>query len=249
MIRIWNQQGIFITVAFVCSAVLLGCNGDSAEGIVRNVGLVVEGFYVHSNPDSFLVERTSGAPVRSLNLRQSGDQLEGVDNNGILFKGTVGQVFDETRASFNLEGRSTSGEPASIAGTIDVEVGGTTATMRGTWIEPTLASTVFGVATVPTNAPPAEPTPGTNATAVAVMPTSVIIVETNSQQFTASGGSGVFIWSRSIPNIGNFTDFDGDRNERATYTANGEGSNTITVVDANGSRPASPAVVIQTPLT
>ena len=180
MIRIWSQQGIFIAVAFVCSVVLLGCSGDSAEGTVRSVGgLVVEGFYVHPTPGNLLVGQTSGAPVRSLNLRQSGDQLEGVDNNNIFFKGTIGQVIDGNRASFNLEGRSTIGERATISGIIDLT--GNLATMRGTWIEPTLTSTVVGVAEVPEN-----------VAAVRLNPTSITIVDGGLTTFTASGGTKDF---------------------------------------------------------
>ena len=226
----------FLGAGAICTAILLGCSGDSAEGFVRNVGLIVEGFYVHPDPNSLIVSETSGDPVSSLNVRQSGDQLEAFDNNGIVFKGTIGQVVSNggTRASFNLEGRSTSGEPAIITGTIEVD--DSNGTMRGTWIEPTLASTVFGVATVPTNPPPAE--------VISVNPSSVTIVEDGEAMFTASGGEGEFSWRRSDASLGDFSEITGDRSENATYTATGVGSNTILVFDAAGN--SGSATVVQT---
>lgn len=210
--------------------VLNGCEGgDSAEVVTRNVGLVVEGFYRHTDANSFVVPRTSGQPIDSINLRQFGDQLQGIDNNGVVFDGTIGQIVSSNRASFNMEGRSTSGAPATIAGNIAVE--GSTATMTGTYIEPTLVSMVFGVASVPTNPAPPEATNGV----VTVSPTLVTLDPLGgTQTFNASGGQGNFTWTVSNPGLGNITQISGGRNASATYLATGLGNNTLTVRDETG---------------
>ena len=146
----WQTEGYGmatgLVLVFVC---LTGCDIDSAESGARNVGLRIGGFYQHSDPEDFLVQQTSGEPISSLNLRQAGDQLEAIDSNGIVFNGTIGRVIDTHSATFNVDGRSTSGADATISGTITVD--GASAVMLGTWIEPTLTSPVFGVATIPTN--------------------------------------------------------------------------------------------------
>lgn len=228
------------TALLTTMALLNGCTGgDSAEGIVRSVGLIVEGFYMHSDPGSFMVQRTSGADVTSLDLSQNGDLLQGFDNNGVLFTGTIGNVTDTNLASFIMEGQSTAGQPATISGTISVE--GTTATMRGTWIEPTLASAVFGVATVPTNAPP--PAAETNGV-VAVNPTLASVVVGNTTTFNATGGNGSYTWQVSSTTLGNFTSISGTGNSMATYQANATGNNTVTVRDSAGG--AASATVRQT---
>jgi hypothetical protein len=204
--------------------VFLGCNGDSAEGIVRNVGLIVEGFYVHPNEGSLLVSQTSGADVSSMNLRQSGDQLEGIDNNQMVFRGTIGQVVDANNASFTLNGKSTSGADATISGTISVE--GTQATMRGTWIEPTLFGNVYGQATVPTNAPPSN---GGGGNGLTISPTATQTVVGSPRTFTASGGEPPYNWFVENETIGSVVGSGSTGN----YTARSAGFNTVVVADNN----------------
>jgi hypothetical protein len=140
---------------------IIGCETDSAETIIREVGLNVTGLYANRGSttttsgtevtEGNLVADNSGNPITQLNLRQYGDQLEAVDNNGIIFKGTIGNVSDDT-ASITLEGQTTAGQPATISAIITVPVGSSDATMQGTWIEPSRYSTVYGKATVPENA-------------------------------------------------------------------------------------------------
>lgn len=203
----------------LCSVVAFStaCDGDSAEGIVRNVGLIVEGYYTH--PSGMLVSDTSGADVISMNLRQSGDQLEGIDNNSVVFRGTIGQVVDNSNASFTLNGKSTSGANATISGTIAVS--GTQATMSGTWIEDSLYGTVYGQATVPTNAPPSS------STGVSISPSNTQIPVGNTRQFTVSGGTPPYDWVVSDQSIGTIS----GSGTTATYTALTAGINTITVGD------------------
>ena len=217
-----------LTVLLTAAGLLAGCDG-SAETSSREVGLIVEGFYRHPNAGNFMVPRTSGNPVDNMNLRQSGDLLEAYDNNGILFRGTIGRVTGGSIASYTLEGRSTAGEPVTIAGSINVD--GATATMTGTWLEPTIASEVFATATVPTNAP----APSATNTAVTLNQTLVsIAAENGTTTFTASGGAGDFSWAVGSGGLGSITSITGSRNNTANYQATGQGNNTVTVSDARG---------------
>jgi hypothetical protein len=131
--------------------IFAGC--ESSDTTVRNVSLHIAGLY--KNPGGDLVENNTGAPVRQMNLTQRGDQLTGVDNNGIVFRGSL---FGESgnQGSVTLKGNTASGAEATISGQIFVN--GNKGVLQGTWIEPTLYSTVYGEASVVgvvTNAPPA----------------------------------------------------------------------------------------------
>jgi hypothetical protein len=145
----------FFSVALPAAAVLgvllsVSCSVDSADNVIRSVTANVAGVYRNSDANQnggAFVSQQSGAPVTSLNLRQNGDQLEGVDNNNIVFRGTIGNVSG-TSASFNLEGNTTAGNRALISG--NIEIGGGQGTMRATWVEDALFGTVYGVANGPT---------------------------------------------------------------------------------------------------
>lgn len=224
------RASIAVFAVFVSTVILIGCTGDSAESLIRTTGIIVEGYYVHPDSGSTLVATTSGNPVSSLSLRQTGDQLEAFDNNGIRFGGTLGQVIENTRASFNLEGRSTSGAAATISGNIDVQ--GTTATMTATWIEASLVSTVYGEASVPLNI---EPPSNTNETeGVELNQTLVTLDPTGTTTFTASGGTGAYVWQVANTALGNITSVSGSGNSSAVYTANGIGVNQVVVTDSDG---------------
>lgn len=153
------------SIGLTAMLMLSACEVDSANATARSVGADVSGVYRHdgsSENGGRFVSANSGAQVTSLDLRQAGDQLEAIDNNGIIFRGTIGTVVDSS-ASFNLEGSTTIGSGVIISGTIDI--GGGEGVMRATWIEDTLFATVYGVAngpTINTNTP--APTNGvTNA--------------------------------------------------------------------------------------
>lgn len=155
--------GVLLTLtAGLTTLFLLGCEIDSADSVVRNVEINYAGFYVGDGGS--LVSQQTGAKTTSLNLRQTGDQLEAVDNNGIVFRGTLGSIVDET-ATFVLDGATTAGQSVTIDGTLTAS--GTEGTMRGTWIEPALYGTVSGKATInpsPTNSP--SPSTNTNTSVV-----------------------------------------------------------------------------------
>ncbi len=147
--------------------VLLGCRIDSADNVIRDVPINVGGVY--SNNGGRIITQHTGAAITSLNIIQNGSELQGVDNNGQIFRGSIGSVTgggDSARmANFTLRGATTSGQSGIISGTFSIS--GSTATMRGTWAEPTLLGNVLATATVATQPePPSRETntPGTNAT-------------------------------------------------------------------------------------
>ncbi len=212
-----------MAVAFLCGT---GCELDSADSVVRET-LYVQGYY--QNPDGPVVGRNSGAQIKSLDVRQTGDQLEAIDNNNKVFRGTIGNASANS-ASFTLEGETTAGREGIMSGTF--EVSGSAATMRGTWIEDDFYSTVYAVATIPTNGG------GGGGTSVKISPTSATLSSNNQTQvFTASGGSGSYTWSLSN-NSGSINPTTGSS---VTYTRTGSGNNTITVTDSKN-RTASASI-------
>jgi hypothetical protein len=157
-----------LALALVFPAILSGCEGDSAETLVRNIAFQVSGIY--RNPgdsnNGKLVSNNTGSPVTQMDLRQTGDQLEAIDNNGLIFKGTIGNASD-TEGGFTLDGQTTAGQPATISGVIRKSSGSSTeAEMRGTWIEPSLFGTVVGVASVPPNRSGGGSTNGTDTNGI-----------------------------------------------------------------------------------
>jgi hypothetical protein len=167
-----------------------------------------------------------------MNLMQTGSRLQGVDNNNRVFKGSISRAT-ASQATFLLDGSTTAGAAGKITGTIDVS--GTTATMRGTWIENGIAGSVYGQATVPTNAPP-NPTP-TNSSSLAVTPAGPLALGLGtSQAFTATGGSGTYAWSLANGAIGNIV----GSGVTINYNVSAVGTQTVSVTDGSATR----AVVI-----
>jgi len=140
--------------------VYTGCSVDSANGVSRTVSINVGGIYRYNSSvcgnDGRFVTANSGKPVISFDLRQAGDTLEAIDNNGIIYRGTIGSVQD-TSASFNLEGTTTAGNSALVSGNISVS--GNQGIMQATWIEDSFFATLCGSSTgqsVNTNTPPED---------------------------------------------------------------------------------------------
>lgn len=99
----------------------------------------------YSNGSSPMVNNNSGNAINTLALNQAGNQLEAVDNNGILFKGTLGDILNAS-ASFTLNGVTTAGQTVAVNGTL--RASGTTATMTGIWVEPGVYSSIYGTASI-----------------------------------------------------------------------------------------------------
>ena len=147
-----------ITLGALSLVVYTGCTVDSANGTARTVGINVAGIYRYDaavcGNDGRFVTANSGRAVNYLDLRQVGDKLEAIDNNGIIFRGTIGNVQDSS-ASFNLEGVTTIGGSVVVSG--NIAVSGNKGTMQATWIENNFFATLCGSSTgqsVITNAPP-----------------------------------------------------------------------------------------------
>jgi hypothetical protein len=209
-----------------CSSLLvplllfLGCEIGSSDSVTRNVDFNVTGIYKNTNTNTNngkLVSDNSGNDITQLNLRQTGDQLEANDNNGIIFSGSIGDEGD-----FTMTGRTTAGTDGTMTGTI--KTSGDQATMRGTWIEPSFYGTVYGVATVPTNSiSESNPTISSSISSLATNGATAIL--------TASGGSGTYKnWAVSDDSLGTVSPTSGGT---VTYARKNSGSVTITVTDSN----------------
>jgi len=218
-----TKIGFLALAATLSTAIVLltGCEIDSSESVSRNVNIDVTGYYSGSLSGR-LVQNNSGAPITGLDLRQNGDRLEAYDNNGMVFRGTIGQV-NGNRASFTLEGRTTAGGSGVLSGNITVS--GTSATMSGTWFEESVSARVAGNATVQ------EP-----QSDVSISPTSATLSsDGDTQTFTASGGDGSYTWSVGNTSLGSVS----GSGSSATYTRTTSGSNTITVTSDGDSASAS----------
>lgn len=151
-----------LSLAALCTS----CKIESGDSVIRSVGVNVGGVY--RNTGGLVVSRNTGARISHLDLIQDGDRLQAVDNNGLVFKGTIGAVqrgtTGEASATFNLKGQTTAGAEGVITGTISVT--GTKGTMRGTWAEPSLFSAVYAEADVaaapPDPGPDPTPSPSNN---------------------------------------------------------------------------------------
>jgi len=199
---------------------LAGCEIDSAEKAQRDVPIYVAGVYRHPDAGSRLVADNSGEPIEQLDLRQDGDALEAVDNNGSIFRGRIERV-DGTVASFSLKGINTAGNEGTIAGTISVS--GSSAEMRGTWIEETLYSTVYGVATIPSNM--------TCNLLLTIADTT--LTNGQSTSMSVANGQAPYTWSVSGPaSLASGTTTDPANT--LTYSGTNAETVVVTVVDARG---------------
>ncbi len=236
-----------VLLGFVLGATLAlaGCEQSNSPNVtVRNVGVDFSGFYDRDGAP--LTSSQTGADITSLNLRQTGDRLEAIDNNGIVFKGTLGEVSlnDSGQASsiFDLNGRTTANGDVTISGTISGSEN--QGTMSGTWIEPTLFGNFFAEGTISTiNTNDNNNGGSTNGTDnVSISPTtSTLSINGETQTFTASGGSGSYSWSLSTDN-GTLNTTSGSS---VNYTRSSSGNNTITVRDSNDTSDSESVTITQ----
>lgn len=140
----------FYSLLLVSAFMLLGCEVGSSDSVTRTMGVDFTGFYdAKDGGGNFVEPANSGVRVTSLNLRQNGDQLQAIDSNGVVFDGTLNDVSSDSgnaNAGFTLEGQTTAGKSVTISGSLSGS--GTTAEMRGTWIEPDMYAYVLGDATI-----------------------------------------------------------------------------------------------------
>ena len=151
-LKAWLVAVPMLLIGVLAIGLLPGCEVGSVDDVVPSSSGNFSGLYAGPS-GSPLVAHNSGNAVNSLNLSQYGNQLQAVDNNGILFKGTLGDIVNSS-ATFSLDGTSTAGAQANISGTLHAS--GSTASMVGTWTEPSIYSAVNGTASItpiPTNSP------------------------------------------------------------------------------------------------
>jgi hypothetical protein len=179
----------WLAIVFCGGALLLvSCEISSPSDTVRQVSLNVTGTYRNGEG---IADRQSGTRITQLTITQQGDQLTVLDNLGAVWSGSIGRAEGNV-ALVNLRGRASTGVEVVITGSIVVE--GTTGTLTGTWIEPSLRSPVRATASVspvatPTPAPTVVPTvepgaptptplPGATATPVSVATATPVPVPT-----------------------------------------------------------------------
>ncbi len=133
----------FLGFVLAGATLYMGCKIGSSDSVSRHVGINVAGLY--SSNRGHIVSRNTGAAITQLNLIQDGDRLQAIDNNGMIFKGTIGNASIDA-ASFTLKGLTTAGAEGIISGSITVS--GEIANMGGTWAEPTLFGDVIATAFV-----------------------------------------------------------------------------------------------------
>jgi hypothetical protein len=234
----------------MCAAIaaLNGCEtGGSADSTIRQVSANFTGVY--ENGGEPLASSQSGAAVTILSLHQTGDRLEAFDNRDGVWKGTIGEVFvtDEgggARAPFTLEGDTSAGQQVTITGTLSAQnndaSAGASAVMSGTWIEETLFATFFAEGTISSiQQPPDDGGNGTNTTTLAISPSGTITMSGagDTEDFTASGGSGNYTWSVANTLLGNLSSSSGSS---VTYTrTSSDGTQTVRVSDGTTTKSTS----------
>lgn len=202
--------GWMVVPALMLGLCVTGLLPGCSVGDPNDVGTVANGDfsgnYIGAS-NGLLVANNSGAPVSSLTVSQSGNSLQAVDNNGILFKGTIGDILSSSTnasssesATFTLNGSTTAGNSVTITGKLSGV--GSTATMTGLWVEPGLYSSIYGVAGItPIPISPSNNNSNTNSnsTALSISPTSVTVTN-QIVTFTASGGTPPYTWTEANSN-------------------------------------------------
>ena len=185
------------------------CEVDSASDVAPvpssdGTSVNVSGVYRNEGSTPIVSPTNSGKAVTQLDLRQNGSNLEAIDNNNKIFRGTIGSVTGGNRASFNMTGQTTAGRDVTISGSI--VVAGDTGKMSATWIEPDFYATISAEAI------------GPSAVISGVKITgSGTINAGKAQSYTATGGDGTkYSWTTSDKDIGSLSDTSGPT---VTYTA------------------------------
>lgn len=218
-------------VAALAASVLLfsGCEVNSANVVNRNVGVDYTGIYTGTaTTNGTIATQNSGAPITQFNLSQTGDILEAVDNNGAIWKGSIGNSPDATspQASFTMKGKTTVGANVTISGALNKTAAtATTATMSGTWIEPNFFATISAAGSVSITA-----TNTSSGGAITVSPASTTVAIGQSAGFTASGASGTITWS--VSGNGSLSTTTGTT---TTFTRTSAGSASLTATSSGGS--------------
>lgn len=225
-----------LAVAAAFSLLALGlaaCDVDSTDSttsvISDNEGNIYSyaGLYMNTEEGStngygalvFPAGKQSGVKLIWLRLLQYGSVLEGYDNAGMTWAGSL-TAQNGGVASFGLKGRTTAGVSVDVAGTLSYA--SQESTMDASWIEPGFAGSIFGKATV---SPAATNTPISNN--VRISPTNATLNSTTVTQmvFNATGGNGTYSWSHNS-SVGTLSATTGSS---ITYRYASAGNDTLTV--------------------
>lgn len=232
-----KQLPRWITAAFAFSALacVVSCELDSGDEYYREVTVNFSGFYRNPNGGN-IVSANSGNGISSLDLRQTGDSLEAVDNNGSIWKGSLGEVENGT-TSFQLDGRTTSGTEGTFSGTLQSSDGGTASsgsvsnakgTMQGTFVEPNRYATFYATATIPGATDTGD---GGGDDGLSISPSNPTVAIGSSQTFTITGGDGTITWSMSPSGLGSLSASTGSS---TSFTRTSSGGVTLTATDSAG---------------
>lgn len=221
---------LLTATALLAMGLISACTIDSADEFSRDVSVNFTGFYTNPNGGN-IVAKNSGSSISSLDLRQSGDSLEAVDNNGRIWRGNLGEVQNGT-SSFELNGNTSSGTEATFSGNISTSDGGSSTggtsnargTMQGTFIEPGRFSTFFATATIPGST-------GGGGSALSISPQNPTVATNGTVVFTASGNNGTVTWLLSGTGTGSVSPQTGTT---TTFKRTTAGSITITASDSSG---------------
>ncbi len=203
--------------------VFSGCEVGSPNTVIRGVAVDYSGFY--RSVVGAIPSQQSGAPVENMNLIQTGDNLQAIDNNGAIWKGRISNSPDAQNliAQFTMEGKTTAGSKVTMAGNLSKDsAGATTARMDGTWIEPTFYATFSAIGQV-------SATSTNSGSTFAISPPSATVAVGGSAAFSVSGGTGTITWS--VSGSGNLSTSTGNS---TTFTRNAAGAVTLTANDTSG---------------
>ena len=220
----------------------VGCDVDSTDSttstISDNDGNIYSyaGLYMNTEEGStngygalvFPAGKQSGVKLIWLRLLQYGSVLEGYDNAGMTWTGSL-TAQNGGVASFGLKGRTTAGVSVDVAGTLSYAA--QESTMDASWIEPGFAGSIFGKATV---SPVATNSPiTTNSLSLTASPTSVSLG--NAVNLTARYGTGSYTWPSSV-SFGTIS----SSGSTAIYTRNsGTSTNSVTISVTSGTETES----------
>ena len=227
---------LLTAAALLAMGLISACTIDSADEFYRDVSVNFSGFYENETTGK-IVSNNSGNSITSLDLRQTGDSLEAVDNNGRIWRGNLGEVQDST-SSFELNGQTTAGREGTFSGTLSGS--GTAGTMKGTYIESDRFGTFSATATIPGSTDGGDD--GGGGSVSISPPSSTLSSNGLTQVFTATGGSGDYRWSLSAESRGTL---DRSSGSSVTYTRLTSGNNTISVEDAQNTSSDSEVTISQ----
>ncbi len=218
---------------------LSGCETDSSNtssvvsdkaGTVYDFSGLYHGSSTNADGSSYLVfphERQSGTKLTWMRIVQNGSSLQGYDNAGKNWHGSVSTVADAT-ARFSLEGATTAGAAVTIAGTM--AYASSQSTISASWLEAGgFSGSFFATATV------SAPSTNTPSAGLQISPSSATIATNGSRTFTASGGNGTYTWAHS----GSCGTLSADTGSTVVYRHDSAGTDTLTVTSDGKSATAT----------